>query len=273
VVLAQTSPTRLETYKDLISKARNLTLQRDRLQASQILCRGLQREPKNSVAYKELSKALDDLSGVFYTEKAQSLFSLGESLEESKPKEAIDKWSEALRLEEGNVTLLNSISRAHLRQDECSAAEPTLHQAQNLNPISTEIKLLQMQLLECQKKYEELAQLMSSKEGALGENERFGKSLFLKVLWKQGEIKKAKNILANWETSAPDYPEVYFWRWQVSGPPPSDREDALKYANLCKNLTVRKKKSYNLDLELCKSKERIEGYLKDGATDSGVGDE
>ncbi len=56
---------KVEGYKDLISKARHLTFQRDRLQATQVLIRGIQREPKNTNAHKELLAALDELSGVF----------------------------------------------------------------------------------------------------------------------------------------------------------------------------------------------------------------
>src|SRR4051794_21074861 len=43
-----------ETYQDLIQKAQNLTLQQDRLQTSQVLIRGIQRENRGSLAYREL---------------------------------------------------------------------------------------------------------------------------------------------------------------------------------------------------------------------------
>src|SRR4051812_15574321 len=87
-----------ESYKDLISKARHLTFQRDRLQATQVLVRGLQHEAKNSAAYKELLSELNELSEVFYTEKAQSIFLAADAMEIEKPKDAIEKFNEALRL-------------------------------------------------------------------------------------------------------------------------------------------------------------------------------
>src|SRR4051812_12466574 len=94
---ADGSKAQTESYKDLISKARHLTFQRDRLQATQVLVRGLQHEPKNSTAHKELLATLDELSGVFYTDKAQGLFFAAEGLELDKTKDAIEKLNEALR--------------------------------------------------------------------------------------------------------------------------------------------------------------------------------
>jgi hypothetical protein len=114
VKIANKSSAGLETYRDLIQKAQNLTLQRDRLQTSQILLRGLQRETKGSVAYRELARALNELTTVFYTEKAQTYFVSGESLMMAHPHDATAPLQEALKLEEGNVAVLRALARAHL---------------------------------------------------------------------------------------------------------------------------------------------------------------
>jgi hypothetical protein len=131
---------KVESYKDLISKARHLTFQRDRLQASQVLLRGIQRESKNSPAQKELIAALEELSGVFYTEKAQSLFLLADAMEGEKLREAVEKLNEALRLEEGNLSILKALGRVHLRLGECSTASKPISEGMAINPYSSEFR-------------------------------------------------------------------------------------------------------------------------------------
>ena len=119
---ADKSEAQLETYKDLIQKAQNLTLQRDRLQTSQLLVRGIKREARASQAAKELMKALDELTTVFYTEKAQTAFVAGDSIIENKPKEAIEHFLTAQRLEDGNLATLRSLTRAYLILGEIRSA-------------------------------------------------------------------------------------------------------------------------------------------------------
>lgn len=282
VLAATPTPVKkVENYKDLISKARHLTFQRDRLQATQVLIRGIRREPKNSTAHKELLTALDELSGVFYTEKAQSLFLLADGIEVEKPKEAADKLNEALRLEEGNLSILKALARAHLRLGECSTASKPISAAKELNPYSSELKLLSIQLAACEKNHEQLAVLLA---GKVDENEsigRFTKGIRVRELQRKGDLKGAKALLASWESSQPDYPEVHYWKWALSGNSPGgsaassrgDRAAARKYITLCQNLTPRKKKSYNLDLELCKSVEKVEEALKSAFTEGDSDDD
>ena len=253
-----------ETYHDLITKAQNLTLQRDRLQTSQVLIRGLQRESRNSSAYRELSRALEDLTSVFYTEKAQGLFATGESQMESKPHDAVDQFQEALRIEDGNVTILKAIARTNLRLAECSKADSAVKSAEAINPFSSEVKLLRLQVLECQKSYDLLTARLLARDPDLEPVEKFIRGLQMADLIRQKEIKRAKALLASWETQMPDYPEVYFWKWQFAketGEP--ERSAALKYAQLCQNLTPRRRKNYILDVDLCKGKEAVDVYLHD----------
>lgn len=274
VLAATPTPSKkVESYKDLISKARHLTLQRDRLQATQVLIRGIQRETRNTAAHKELVAAIDELSGAFYTEKAQSLFLLADGLEYEKPKESIEKLNEALRLEEGNVSILKALGRSHLRLGECSSASKHIFTARELNPYSAEIRLLNLQLADCEKNAEQLTALLSSKPDESDPSERFSKGIRLRELQRKGDLKGAKTLLAAWEAAQPDYPEVYLWKWALSGNSPTDRVAARKYMSLCQNLTPRKKKSYNLDLELCKSVEKVDEALKSASSEGDSDDD
>jgi hypothetical protein len=254
----------LETYKDLIQKAQNLTLQRDRLQTSQVLTRALQRENKNSGPYKELLRALDELTGVFYTDKAQNIFAVAESNADLKPREAIEGYLEALRIEEGNVSILKSLTRAYLRSAECDKAEAVVRQAEGINGFSPEIKLLRLQTTDCQKKPEQLTSLLASMAADLEPVELFTKGLAIKDLLRRRDFKKAKAMLASWESQNADYPELYYWKWQYAEQSENeDRASALKYSQLCQNLTPRKRKSYNLDVDLCKGRDAVDAYLKE----------
>ena len=263
----------LETHQDLILKAQNLTLQRDRLQASQILIRGLQREKPASLAYKELLKSLNELSTVFYSEKAQDLYSLAEAAVEARPKEAIDHFQEALRIEDGNVSILSELARAQLSIGDCEKADSTTKSALAINPYSSELKLLSLQNYVCAKNFAPLlTRLTSDEDGLESTSESLVKNLRLGLLLQallaqpkaSLDLKRIKTTLQTWETVAPDYPEVQLWKWEVSkASGTSDRTAALKYSQLCQNLTARKRKNYSLDINLCKGKEAVDLYLKE----------
>jgi tetratricopeptide (TPR) repeat protein len=270
-----------ETYQDLITKAQNLTLQRDRLQASQILLRAIAREPKTSQGYKELTKALQELTGVFYTERAQSLFIAGEANLQLKPKEAIESFQEALRLEYGNVTVLKGLARAHLVQGECDKADGFVKSAEALDPYSAEIFLLRLQTWDCSKATQFLEEKLFTSDAQLVGVEPYVRGLQMRDLIRRGELKKAKALLDKWSAAAKDYPEVAYWTFELSKAPVAagaassgaststsksvDKTAAQRYVQLCQNLTPRKRKSYNLDVELCKAKETVEAFLKESS--------
>ena len=256
-----------ESYRELILKAQNLTLQHDRLQTSQVLLRAIQRESRSSVAYKELTRALDELTSVFYTERAQSTFVAGESAMDARPKEALDSFQESLRIEDGNLTVLKSLARTYLVLGECDHAETHVKAAEALNPYSSEVVLLRLQVLDCSKNSSALALKLASPEPELEAVIKFAHGIELRDLARRKEWKKARALIGAWETRAADYPEVYFWKWEISRQSggPADRGAAVKYVQLCQNLTARKRKSFNLDVDLCKGKEAADAYLKETA--------
>jgi hypothetical protein len=271
-----TSASRLETHLDLIQKAQNLTLQRDRLQASQVLARGLQKETKGSVAHRELARTLDELTSVFYSERAQGLFAAGESAAEAKPKEALAHYQEALRVEDGNVTILKALARTHLVLNDCDRADAAIRSAEGINEFSAEVKLLRLQAMSCQKNFESLRLRLEEFGPDLEPVETSVRGIQMRALLYEKsaekddkDLKKAKTLLSTWEASAPDYPELHFWKWEYSrilGAP--DRAAALKYSQLCQNLTPRRRKSYSADVELCKGKESVDSFLKESASSS-----
>ncbi len=265
-----------ESYKNLIQKAQNLTLQHDRLQSSQVLIRAIQREQKGSPAHKELMKTLEELTTVFYTEKAQSAFVAGESLIESKPREAIDSYVEALRLEDGNVSILKALARAHLFVSECDKADGYVRSAEGMNPFSPEVILLRVQTLGCSKNSDGLEAKMAAAQSDLEPLMKFARGIEIKDLARRKDYKRAKALLASWETLAPGYPEVLFWKFELSrlSGGAVERQAAVQYSQACQNMTARARKSFNLDVELCKGKVAVDAYLREtGLKPSGPGQE
>lgn len=259
-----------ETFQNLIEKAQNLSLQKDRLQASQILVRAITHESKSSAAYRDLTQALDELMTTFYTERAQSLFVAAESNLPLKPHEAIEGFTEALHLEEGNVTILKALARTHLVLNECDKADGFVKLAETLDPFTAEVELLRLQILSCSNSTTVLAEKIFSLDAALLPLENYVHGMQVKDLLRRTETKRAKALLSQWEKSAPDYPEVYYWKWMFSKSEQSvsaktDRVAAQKYIQLCQNLTPRKRKSYNLDVDLCKGRESVDTFLKEPA--------
>lgn len=256
--------TPVESYRDLITKARNLILQRDRAQASQVLQLALKRETRGSGPHRELVRTLDELMGMFLTEKGQHLFSLADAAVETKPREAIESYQAALRAEDGNTAVLVALARAYLLVGECDRADPMVKQAERVHPFSVEIRLLRLQVAECRNHPEQTAELLALTDVDLAPVETFVRGLQIKDVLRRNEVKKARTLLQSWEQAHPDYPEVFYWKWKMSmDQPDADRAAALKYVLLCQNLTPRKKKSFMLDLDLCKGKEKVESYLKD----------
>lgn len=284
----------METYKDLIEKAQNLTLQRDRLQASQVLIRGIQKESKNSQAYKELTRALTALASLFYSEKAHGLYFSAQSMAATKPKEAVEIFNEALRLEDSNLSLLLGAARSQLELLDCSKADSVTAQAEGIDPYSPEVKLLRLQVLECQKAFVAMGELLSNENVELEPLQKFTRGLEIESAQHDGtdeasfDAKKVKALLAAWEMKDPDYPELYYWRWKYyqslaneldpqlkikSTPSPegSSHSAALKYLQLCQNLSARKRRSFELDVKLCRGNDEVDLFLKSsGQTPSPV---
>ena len=288
---------RIETFKDLIEKAQNLTLQQDRLQTSQVLIRGIQKENKNSVAYHELARALESLTSLFYSEKAHALFSSAQSMAQTKPKEAADLYVEALRLEDSNLSLIKGLARAQLNLADCGKADSTTLQAEGVDPYSLEVKLLRLQVLACQKSFASLKALLATESVELEPVQKFARglevesALFDASQSSPADFKKSKSLLAAWESKDSEYPELYFWRWKYNQALAADddgelpaassaalsvgsipalaqthemlaRSAALKYTQKCQGLTPRKRQSYEFDVRMCRGVDEVDAYLK-----------
>lgn len=99
-----------ETYKDIIEKAQNLILQKNRSQALDILKNAAQKE-QNLNSVKELKKTAIEIANIFMTEKTHQLYENALSLRFVNPGDAMGRVNEALKIEPNNMMLMTELGR------------------------------------------------------------------------------------------------------------------------------------------------------------------
>ena len=141
-----------------------------------------------------------------------------------------------------------------------------------MSPFAAEVKLLRLQSLDCSSQVEQLSSQLALNEADLAPVDKFVKGLQVKDAQRRKDAKRAKMLLTAWEQSSPDYPEVFYWKYKLSADSgPLDRAAANKYVQLCKNLSLRKKKSFNLDVDLCKNSDKVDEEIKAAPQDAAAG--
>ncbi len=134
LMLLAFSGTIQENHEDIIKKAQTLALQRDREKSLQVLHFSIEKENKNKVALKKLIATMDQMGEMLFTEKGQQLFETAESLASADPKQAIEIYREALKIEVGNVLIESRIARLQILIGECDAASSQLESSLIAHP-------------------------------------------------------------------------------------------------------------------------------------------
>lgn len=252
-----------ETYKDIIEKAYNLSLQKDRAQAVSILTGALKREGKKSAAQKELAAALDQVSKVFYSDKAQQLYELGLSLKSTDPATAISKLQEASRLEPDNMSIEIALGRQSLSGGDCDGALTRLNKQKDLLPASEELRLLAAQTSLCLGKFEDYLSYRNSQDTKHSTLAAFWQSAETEYLFKTGAFTKAQDSAEALQKLDTSFPESNYWKWKADTElkQKSDKS-AQKYLNLCKTLNSRQFREYLPEPQLCRRTAEIETFLK-----------
>lgn len=109
-----------ESYEDIIKKAQTLILQRDRDKALQLLQFSVEKE--SGTAAKHLQKTMDQMGEMIFTEKGQQLLEMAESMVDKNPQQAIEVYTDALKVESGNIYIESRIARAYFLRDDCDTA-------------------------------------------------------------------------------------------------------------------------------------------------------
>jgi hypothetical protein len=251
-----------ESHKDIIEKATNLSIQRERLQAINILKNALRKESKKNLAVSELIRALKEQAFVFYSEKAQQAHELAISVFHTDLQMSQTKIKEALKLEPDNFSIEFSAVRISIALNDCDSALERVDKYKDFLSYLEELRLLSAQALNCSgKATEALAMRFSGdlKDEALKPNWVI---LEVESYFRTNQLQKALDMLTSYRPMA-GFPELFYWNWKI--------EEAMKlrsiksaqsYLNACKSMTKRQQRVFLLEPNLCRRTTEVENFLK-----------
>ncbi len=252
-----------ETYKDIIEKAYNLSLQKDRAQATTVLLNALKKESKKTLAQKELTMALDQVSKIFYSDKAQQLYELGLSLRSTEPGAALNKLQEASRLEPDNLSIEIALGRQALSSGDCGSTAARLRKLRDFMAAVEELRLMVGQVAICQSNFQDYLSVRPGSELKNSPLALFWQTSEAEYLFKTGSFAKSQEIADLIQKTEPAFPEAVYWKWKVEAETKQKAEKtAQKYLNLCKTLNSRLFRHYLPEPQLCRRTTEVETFLK-----------
>lgn len=251
-----------ETYKDIIEKAYNLSLQKDRQQALNLLLNALQKENRPQAVF-ELKKTISDVAHIFISEKAQQTYESAISVMRSDLNQAQLKLNEALRIEADNMTISEVLARTMIAKGDCSGAIEFINKLGKITSQIDELRIILAQAYSCQSTWPEYFRIFDfadlrkpslQKFWLILEVERYYKSKnFIKAIEQINLIRKLDN----------KYPSLFYWSWKISSASKKPiKTDAQKYLLMCKNLTASQFRTYMVDPNLCRFTNEVEADLK-----------
>lgn len=251
-----------ETYKDLIEKAYNLSLQKDRQQALNILTSALQKERRAS-AVAELKRTIDEIAHVFLSDKAQQLYESSVSLRKQDLPQALQKMLEASRIESDNLTIVNELARLQIAKGECRAALETLFSQRKLFPLSDDLRLSRAQALACDDKWAEYQKGFDPNAIKKSPLQKFWLILEVERYLEAKNYVKMHDTLLQVKKLDDKYPEVFYWLWRHDHEQKKlNQEAAQKYVMTCKNISANQHRQYMIDPMLCRRVTEVEAELK-----------
>lgn len=259
---AQVGISKSETYKDIIEKAHNLSLQKDRQQALIIISNAIQRETRPQ-AIAELKKTASELAHVFFSDKAQQLFESGVALRRNDLSQAQDKISEALRIEPDNLSIVVELARIYIAKGDCRAAQELAQKNIKVIGFDEELRLTLAQGYACQQRwsdYQKVADPVSLKKSPLL---KFWLVLEIEKHLAAKVYAKAQENLNNLRKSDEKYPEIAYLAWKLTSlQRKQNPEEAHKYLMTCKNISANQYRQYMIDPMLCRHLVEVEKEQK-----------
>ncbi|MBX2988078.1 MAG: hypothetical protein KF802_09295 [Bdellovibrionaceae bacterium] len=256
------APRTAEGPADLIEKAHNLSLQKDRVQAVNILVAAIKREPPNSSGAKELKNALQEISSAFLSDKAQQLYELAVSFRKTDLNQMQSRLSEALRLEPDNLLLLNEQARLQIAKNECGAASEVMAKHRKWNPYDEQTLLTSAQAEVCLSDWPAYTTLRSQAEGRKGPHAQFWLALEVERGLKEKAETRARESLELLRKESPQYPEIPFWSLKLSKDAHTKASLAQKYVMDCKNISAAQLRRYMMEPLLCRRMAEAESFIK-----------
>lgn len=261
---AKTEPQKTPAFREIIKNAQELTLDKERLKASELLIKAIRKESKDSVAHRELVKALESLSEVFYTEKAQQIYELGRVVFKTDPLGSISHFKEALKEDPNNVFILKSLARANLFLGDCANTLAISEEGLEVNPFSKDFALVKIQALACLKKGTEMKTYLASVETSWGPLNRYIEMAKAQVSFFEEKYDLAFTLAEKVKTEDPNFPEAYYWLGQVQKvrAPKQDNVYNRIYVKLCQEGKEKIEKKYEHEPRLCQESKAVEMSLE-----------
>lgn len=262
-VVPKPTATKKESYKDIIQKAQNLTLQLDRLQAAQVLTRVIKSESYNKKAQEELKKNLNDIATVFYTEKTQRLFEYAKFLLRESPQEAKEKYMEALKIEPDNILILLGSARLYLYEGKCEDAEKAMEKALEIDPFYPQLELADLQAKACLQNAEEFNKALSSYKHLETIYPLYYQMVLAQKFFNQKQYVEATDHIEKAKQIDKEFPEIYFWESQILEKQELVFKNAAsRYIRSCKTATKTDFIKYELEPRLCQQYKTFEVEYK-----------
>ncbi len=251
-----------------IEQAQALALKKNRKEACAVLNRAYKSTAPQVRGRSKLIESLNQVSKVFFTDKGQKLFESGQVLLFENPDMALTQLREAKNLEDENVLILANLARAQMIKRDCDAALVNLEMARGLNPHAPELAVLELRGLLCAKKYD----LFREKVKSLNLSEKWDQS-FVQYLMAQEQIRqnssgKAFDALTKIVDEFPQFPEAYYHL--ASAARVLERETTpwlQKYSMICKSLTLRERKRFSYEPDLCTRVKEVDDELAANKSD------
>lgn len=222
----------------------------------------------DSKANKKLVTEGRKLATFFITESGQKLFELGESMSETNPSLAEEKYKSSLEAEGPNLKILNSLSLLGLREKRCDEAEQWNQKALGVFDKMIEAQAIELQVMACKNNFEGISKKLASlKEDSPLLNFSVVKTLVAKGKIQEGLVKEGLEILRTVSEDEVSYPEAWYWRWKLDPENGQIQRSYLeKYITICKKMTPRLKRVYRESGVVCSNMSEAENALqKSGA--------
>jgi len=252
-----------ETAKDLIDKAQNLILQRDRLKASRVLQQGINTKDYSAENRKKLRRSLIKISTLFLSEKGQQAFQLADSMYFTEEPKVLIKYEEALQLEPQNILVIGALARAQLKENKCTMALQSLQRGDDINPFDSDLKYYQIRALYCLNRRTQARVIRSRAKGAMGKYKIYLIQLDIENAMKENNKQRAYSFAKKALNMDKKYPETYYWLWRTR---PIEEEleveDAQRYLELCKSLGPPLRRKYSFNPHLCQYTVEIDDFIK-----------
>lgn len=249
---------------EMVKKAQSMTLQRDRVQATRLLAQGLSAEKNKGASRKELLATFDQISRLFFSDKTQQSFELALSLKPTDEELTVQKLREAQRMEPDNFAIEEALMRIRLAARDCEAVLGSQKNFPDQYLYIHSGQVLVAQALVCLGRYDEALKLKPIEYYMHTETlSAVWLALEVEIHFKKSEFIKAREKALVLRGLNPKYPEAYYWSFMAENQLKMPSESSgQKYFSLCRGLSLRQKREFDLDPFLCRRVSEVETIQK-----------